>query len=304
MAEDQRPTVSIVIVSWNCAGLLERCLRSIRENVRTDAETIVVDNASADGTVAMVRDRFPGVQLIVLPENVGFGRANNAAIQVACGEHVLLLNPDTEVRGGAVEDLLRFLAQHPRAGICGPTLWNPDGTPQESVLPFPTLRNELLRQTMLYRLLRPRARHTRRVEAVAGAALCIRRPCLDAIGPLDPGFFMFYEEVEWCRRATDAGWEVWFVECAGIMHVGSAASAGDARTGTLVESVRSAVHYFRKYRGDGTIRWIRAIALLGAATRSLRAFILLLLGRDPFEQRARLAAYRRILTWAIAGGEL
>jgi GT2 family glycosyltransferase len=309
VAGEERPTVSIIVVNWNCEDLLARCLQSIADHVSLRVETIVVDNASSDDSVSVVRARFPAVRLIALPENVGFSRANNVAIEVARGDHVLLLNPDTELRRGCVESLVAFLEERPRVGLVGPPLFDPDGSRQDSVLEFPTLGREFLRQTMLHRLVPGRAARTRpegsrRVEALTGAALCVRRACLEAIGPLDPRLFMFYEDVDWCRRATDAGFEVWFAAGPGAMHVKSAASGRLALARTLVESLRSTIAYFRKHRGARSVAGLRAVALAGAATRSVRAAVLWSVGRDRAEQRDRLGAYGRIARWALRGGEL
>jgi len=303
----RRPRLSILVVSWNCAALLERCLEALAEHGPPDCETIVVDNASADGTAARVRARFPGVRLVELPENAGFARGNNVALDLARAPYLLLLNPDTEVRAGSLESLVQFLDARPRAGICAPPLWNPDGSRQPTVLFFPTLRGELLRQTMLYRLLPGRERaeaartDTRPAEAVSGAALCIRRAVVDAIGPLDPDLFMFYEDVDWCLRAREAGWEVWFVEGPGVVHVKAGASTGAARTRTLLESLRSTVHFFRKHGRASALPALRGIAALAAAARSARALLLWIAGRDRADQCARLAAYRKMLAWAFSG---
>ena len=310
MADVRRRDLSILIVSWNCRGLLENCLASLARHVTMDHEVLVVDNASADDTAAMVRGRFPAVRLVELPENVGFARGNNAALDAAQGDCFLLLNPDTEVRPGAVESLVQFLTEHPRAGICAPPLWDPDGSRQRSVLSPPTLAGELLRHTMLHRVLPHRARSearrldTRPVEAVSGAALCVRRQCAREIGPLDPDFFMFFEDVDWCRRARGAGWEVWYADGPGIVHVKSGTSVGPARTRTLIESLRSTMCYFRKHEGGSRTAAMRAIAVAGAIARSVRAGLLWVVGHDRPDQRARLAAYVRILRWGLLGGDL
>lgn len=302
------PIVSIVIVSWNTAELLVSCLTSIARGTTVAHEVLVVDNASSDDSCDRVRREFPRVRLLLLGANSGFARASNAGLDAASGRFLLLLNPDTEVRAGAVDALVTFLDARPSAGIAGPPLWNTDGRHQPSVQSFPTLGSELLRQTMLYRVLPNRSqreamrRDTRRVEVVSGAALCIRRECYAAIGPLDEAMFMFYEDTDWCRRAHDAAWEIWHVDGPGIVHHKGAASTGDARTRTLLESLRSTVLYFEKHHGRGSISFLRAIALLGGAVRSLRAGVLFLAGRDRADQRGRLRAYARVIRWALKGG--
>lgn len=298
-------TLSIIIVNWNTADLLLACLRSIVEHVTLDYELIVVDNASADDSVARARVQFPQARLLPQSENLGFSRGNNAGLSIAQGEYLLLLNPDTEVCPGALEALVAFMESHEQAGMAGPTLWNPDDSLQPSTAPLPTLWIEFLRQTMLFRLFpttemrAARRNETRRVVNITGAALCIRRACLAQIGPLDERIFMFYEDTDWCKRAGDAGWELWFVACPGIMHVKAAASSRFARARTLLDSQRSTVYYFRKHEGETAVCWLRLITLCGAAVRGLRALLNWLLGRNRVDQAARLRAYGRMLVWAL-----
>lgn len=303
------PDVSIIIVSWNTADLLAACLRSLRD-VDVSAEILVVDNGSTDGSVERVRREFPDVRLIAQAANTGFARANNAGLAAARGRFLLLLNPDTELRRGALRSLVDGMRREPRVGIAGPPLWNPDGSPQPSVQTFPTLGSELLRQTMLHRALpgrlrrEARRRDTRAVEVVSGAALCIRRECLESIGPLDEGIFMFYEDTDWCYRAHESGWEIRFVDGPGVVHHKGAASGGASRTRTLLASHRGMLHYFRKHHGPRAVPALRAITLLGVSMRALRAGALLLLGGDRADQRARLSAYGALARWAVRGGEV
>lgn len=263
-----RLDVSILVVNWNTAAFLSRCLESLRA-ASLPHEVIVVDNASTDDSVEMVRRDHPGVRLLALDRNVGFSAGNNRAMEAAAGRYLLLLNPDTEVRPGALEDLVAFLDANPEVGIAGPTLWNPDGSHQPSTRPFPSLRNEFLRATMLWRLFPPagyrRARRDEedRPDEVSGAALCIRRECMEAIGPMDEGNFMYYEDTDWCRRARNAGWEVAYRPGPGIVHVRWGASRGPARERTIVASQRGAERYFRKHHGDASVIGLRLVALAG-----------------------------------------
>jgi GT2 family glycosyltransferase len=303
------PTLSIVVLNWNTADLLAICLRSLHTRLTLDYEVIVVDNNSTDHSAAIVRERFPQYRLMVLEENLGFAAGNNVALAEARGRHLLLLNSDTEVLSNALEPLVGFMEAHPRAGIAGPTLWNPDGSLQPSTAPFPTLWNEFLRYTMLYRWFPTRkqvaARENtlRQVDAVTGAALLIRRACYDEIGPLDERFFMFYEDTDWCKRAAQAGWDVYFVPTAGIVHVKGAASSRFARTRTLLDSHRSTVRYFEKHHSRRSLVVLRMITFAGALVRSLRAILQWLLGRDRADQRLRLAAYLVMARWAAFGCE-
>lgn len=299
--------LSIIILNWNTAELLHACLTSLHTHLTLPHEIIVVDNASSDTSVSMVGSQFPTVQLIALPENRGFAQGNNAGLVVAQGEYLLLLNPDTEVRAGGIEGLVAFMAQNTAVGIAGPTLWNPDGSWQRSTADLPTLWQEFLLQTMLFKVGHTAVEKinpiptTQPVGMVTGAALCIRRACYEQIGELDPCIFMFYEDTDWCQRAQIKGWQVWFVATPGIMHHKSAASSRFARTRTLLASQRSTLYYFKKHHGDYTRFPLRLITLLGVSLRILRTGLLWLLNRQRADQRARWHAYQRMWLWAVTG---
>jgi GT2 family glycosyltransferase len=193
--------------------------------------------------------------------------------------------------------------------MAGPALLDPEGNVERSMRRLPSLGTELLRQTMLYRLLPPAAIHAGLqkstepllVDAITGAALFVRRSCWRQIGLLDPGFFMFYEDTDWCYRVTRAGWRVSYVPHARIMHVKSAASSRYARTRTLLESQRSLIHFFRKHYGAGSIKGLRGVALIGGLARLTRALMLYLIGVNRPDQRARMQAYSRMIWWGLSG---
>jgi N-acetylglucosaminyl-diphospho-decaprenol L-rhamnosyltransferase len=299
--------LSIIILNWNTADLLADCLTSVQAYAPPDTEVIVVDNASTDSSAEMVQTRFPQMTLITQTENVGFSQGNNVGLAAANGRYLLCLNPDTQLHPGAIEPLVAWMEENPKVGIAGPTLWNPDGSLQRSTVPLPTLWVEFLRQTMLYRLTPTRAqrqmfRNERQpVGVVTGAALCLRRSCYEQIGGFDPQIFMFYEDTDLCKRAWDAGWEVWFVPTPGITHVKAAASSRFVRTRTLIESQKSAIYYFQKHNGRSTIPLLRLMALPSMALRSALAIFNWVMGRNCSDQKARLHAYGRITTWAVKG---
>ena len=299
--------LSIIIVNWNTADLLKNCLESIYQHVSLEKEVIVVDNNSTDNSVDMVRTSFPQVQLIAESENLGFPKGNNVGLELAHGRYILLLNPDTEVYAEGLEPLIQFMDENPAIGIAGPTLWNPDGTHQPSQAPFPTLWIEFLRQTMLYRVV-PNEKQKRahkniqqQAEMVTGAALCIRRSCYEQIGPLDPQIFMFYEDTDWCKRAHDHGWEIWYLPTAGIMHVKAAASSRFARTRTLLDSQRSTIYYFQKHYGSSAVWGLRGITLCGSVLRAIKSLIQWVLNQNRPDQAARLQAYRKMFQWGLTG---
>lgn len=249
--------LSIVVVNWNTRGLLAQCLQSVYDTVSNlDFEIIIVDNASVDGSVEMVRRDFPQVQIIANAENVGFARANNQALAHCQARYVLLLNSDAQALPGSLDKAVRFMDEHPSAGIAGVRLLNADGTFQASYTPFPTFWREFLILSGLGRLLiRPTfPSYGSRIEKGAqrikgyleGAYLMARRQAVEQIGGLDERIFMYAEDVDWCRRFHQAGWEVWYLPQAPIVHYGGKSSK--KRQGRMeAELYRSRVYFFRKH---------------------------------------------------------
>jgi GT2 family glycosyltransferase len=212
--------ISVITVSWNTRDLLRECLRSlVSELDGLDAEVFLIDNASHDGSAEMVRCQFPEIKLVANASNRGFAAANNQALKTASGEFVLLLNPDTVVHKGAIRTLLQFMQAHPKAGIVAPQLLNTDGTVQRSCRQFPTFLNmsyELLGLSRIfanqpifrqYKMLDWNHDDERQVDQPEGACLLLRKKVIDDVGLLDEGFFMLFEEVDWCYRIKEAGWE-------------------------------------------------------------------------------------------------
>jgi GT2 family glycosyltransferase len=249
--------LSVVIVSWNTCDLLRRCLATVfAYPPAVPFEVWVVDNNSQDDTVAMVRAEFPQVHLIVNQNNPGFAGANNQAIRASRGDYVLLLNPDTEVKPGALNALVDFLDEQPQAGGAGSMLLNPDGSLQPSCYPMLTGFRELWRMLHLDRL-RPVGQYQmhrwnrldpRRVEVIQGASLMLRRSILDQIGLLDADYFMYTEEVDLCYRMQQAGWALYWLPQSQVIHYGGQ-STRQAATEMFLHLYGSKVQFFRKHYG-------------------------------------------------------
>jgi N-acetylglucosaminyl-diphospho-decaprenol L-rhamnosyltransferase len=233
------PYLSVIIVNWNTRELLRECLAELSkdEGQRTkvvhlsslifgpSSEVIVIDNASSDGSVEMVRREFPAVRLIVNESNLGFARANNGGIAASRGRYVLLLNSDTLASASALDTLIAFMDAHPEAGVVGPRLLRPDGAPQPYAFGGdPTLA--YLARRGLNRLLRRRYLHDwntnaiQEVDWVSGACLMARRAAIEQAGPLDESMFMYFEDNEWCLRIRKVGWKVFYDPQAAIVHLG------------------------------------------------------------------------------------
>jgi len=281
--------VTVVVVTFNALPWVERCLASV-----AGYETVVVDHGSTDGTLELVRERFPAVR-VLQQENRGMGGGNNAGMRAASGRYALLLNSDAWVVGDAVERLARHLDEHPDVAVAGPRLSNPDGSLQRSVRGFPTLWR-LATEYFFLRKLAPRSRalnafygggfghdDTREVESLQGAALLVRREAVDAVGLFDEDFFMFSEETDWTYRFRRAGWKTVFVHDAEVVHVGGASHGGRL----YVENLRGILRFLAKHRGVREAE--RARRLLLAALR-LRALVFRGERRRAYREGARFLA--------------
>jgi N-acetylglucosaminyl-diphospho-decaprenol L-rhamnosyltransferase len=271
--------VSVIIVNWNTRDLLGQCLQSVYDTTSDlDFEVMVVDNASTDGSVEMVRRDFPHVRVIANVDNVGFVRANNQAIAHCQGRYVLLLNSDTKVLPGSLDKTVQLMNEHPGAGIIGVRLLNPDGTFQASYTPFPTLWREFLILSSLGRLLirpsfpsfGPRAeKGAQKIEGyMEGAYLMVRREAVGQIGGLDERIFMYAEDVDWCYRFHQAGWEVWYLPQAPIIHYGGQSSK-QRRNRMEAELYRSRVCFFRKHYGPTAALCLRILIYAMTLTKTL-----------------------------------
>jgi GT2 family glycosyltransferase len=263
--------VSVVVVTYDALPWLERCLDSVAEY-----ETIVVDNGSTDGTVELVRERYPHVKLIE-QSNVGLAAGWSRGIESVAGRFVMLLNADAWIVGNAAEQLAAFADEHPQAAMVGPKMLNTDGSLQRSVRGFPTLWR-LATEYFFLRKLAPTSHalnafyagdfdhdETREVEWVMGACLFVRRDAIDAVGPPDSAFFLFSEETDWCYRFRQAGWSVVFYPDAQIVHVSGASHGGRF----FKENVRGHLRFFAKHYGAREAERARRLMLWALRLRGV-----------------------------------
>ena len=285
--------IAVVLVTHNDRERLLDALVSV-PFARETAEVVVVDNASTDGTVEVVRRAFPEVRLLEGP-NDGYGAAANRGIAACSAPFVLLLNSDVVVRPGALRALAGYLASHPHAGLAGPRLENPDGTLQRSCFDFLGTARLAIEKTLPGRWLgglggwsvhygsydRPRT-----VPWVLGAALAIRREAFEAVGGFDPAFFLYGEEVDLCYRLWQAGWEVHYTPSAAVMHVGGASTA--ARSRFEVQRVESARLFYRRHYPPLRAAVLDGLIRTAMRLRWVRDSLRLRLVRDD-RRRSRLA---------------
>lgn len=257
------PDLSVVIVNWNTADLLRRCLASLPAACAgLDHEVLVVDNASRDGSAALVRAEFPGAALLEAGANRGFAGGNNLALPRCRGAFVLLLNPDTVCPPGSLARLVAFARGREQLGAAGPLLTDADGTPTISWGWFPAARHHWLGFLDPARKLGgpfwgervvcvpARGEPSREVDYVAGACLLMPRAALAEVGPLDERFFLYFEETDWCRRAKDAGLQVWYCAEAEVVHLEGRAAATVSEF-SLRQFQLSYRLYLRKHHGRG-----------------------------------------------------
>jgi GT2 family glycosyltransferase len=283
--------LSILIINWNTRDLLAQCLQSLQATaVRAqedhrlaygpyNAEVFVVDNASVDGSVEIVREQYPWVHLIVNAQNVGFAPANNQAFQSSTGRHILLLNSDTLVHAKAIEILVAFMDQCPQCGAGGALLLNADGSLQPSCQPMLTPWREFWRLAFLDSVLRRSTYDMRRwnrttphlVETIKGACLIVRRAAINPIEPLlDERYFMYTEEVDLCYRLTQTGWKLYWIPTAEVTHFGEASSRQAYNT-MYVQLYRSKVQFYRKFGGEPRARLFKRLVTLAYLPRFLVA---------------------------------
>ena len=299
--------LSIIIVSWNVAEILAACLDSILANLAANqsSEIIVVDSGSSDHTTALLRERYPQIKLLAQSENLGFTRCNNIGLRATAGRYLLLLNPDTEVIGDALAQMVAYLDANPDVGIVGPHTLNTNGTTQSTRRRFPTLATALFESTWLQPFA-PRSLVDRYyvvdapddavidVDWVQGSALLARRGVYAQIGGLDEGYVMYSEEMDWCKRAKDAGWRVVYLGTAYITHHGGK-STDQVTAQRHIYFQKSKLRYFHKYHGWLAAQTLRGVLLLLYLWQLILEGLKGLIGHRRALRRERVSAYWQVL---------
>jgi N-acetylglucosaminyl-diphospho-decaprenol L-rhamnosyltransferase len=288
------PDLSVSIVNTGSRELLLACLASL---AGTAAEIVVLDNASEDGSVATVRERFPDVRVIAQRQRAGFGANHNTVIRATTGRYVYVLNEDTTADDWRFEALTAYLDAHPRVAALGPRLVYPDGRVQDSAWRFPTPLVSMLSLATLGRVgvTQSRGDAPHAVDWVMGAALLLRREALEEVGLFDEGFFLYSEEVDLQARLHRAGWEVHYFPEAKVVHHESQFSA-DIPERRINEMWRSRHRYWNKHHSDAGAR---IAALATGAQYAARALLAPTMRRDPgLAGRMRLHAHD---AWRVTG---
>lgn len=302
-AQSGDSTLTIIVVNYRAGALLVDTLAAVAAAPPDcDYGIVVVDNSPGCGSAELVHARFPNVRIVSNRENVGFARACNQVLRDCRSEYLLLLNPDTAVRPGALSALRAALAANPPVAAAGPALVYPDGRPQHAAFKQPGLAQAFygffelvpLDSPRNGRYPLPRDAAPRPVEHLLGACLLLRRAALDDVGLLDERFFIYFEETDWCRRARQRGWQLWQVPAAVVLHHSGGTTRPVAEAMSL-QFHRSQAWFYRKHYGWPGYLALKAIAFAGVAWRLARSVRATLRRRIP----PALLAERTRVYWGI-----
>jgi len=303
--------VSTIIVSYNTFELTVTAIESaIDASPEIQREIIVVDNNSPDNSAARLKEYFFGhegtpVTIIALAENAGFSGANNVGAKEASGEVLFFLNPDAIVHSGAISELHSFLIRHPEVGALGPYVLNPDGSDQDSVGSFVSLRSLLrfciptsamFQKGFAKKTVLPAA--TSKVDFVKGCAIAMRREVYDQIGGWDESYFLYAEERELCFATRQRGYQNYFLRSASIVHIGGASTNRENYADQQVIQQRSSLQFMKRHHGRAMVNFNRALGILGFGLRaSIFPVLKLLTGQSHYDMRGKAA--QQLLRWYV-----
>ena len=272
--------LTVVIPSWNTRELLRACLESLKTTLPMSSEIIVVDNASHDGSARMVMEQYPYVRLIKNAKNEGFAAATNQGVEAARGAYVLFLNSDTQVHGHAVRSMVAFLERNLRYGAVAPRLLNPDGSTQKAHMRFPEILTPLFFGTPLERFW-PSSPEMQRyfardfdydadgdVEQPPAACLLMRRKALKKAKPLDETLWLFFNDVDLCKRLWSSGWRIGYLADAHVYHHGGMSTR--QYHDFVGEYHKNRLAYYRKHHGQFAGSWIKLCVAWTVADHCVR----------------------------------
>ncbi|EIC28188.1 glycosyltransferase family 2 protein [Methylomicrobium album] len=307
------PTVSVIIVSWNARDYLKKCLKSLAGGMCSyPMEIIVVDNASSDGSAECVAAEFPHVRLIRNADNLGFAKANNIGVVASRGQYLAFINSDVEVLPDCLTRLVDYVEAHPEVGMAGPFIIGGDGRMQRSCRGFPGVWNMFCRALALDTLFRSVRLFSgysmaywsqdslRPVDILSGCFWLVRRPALDRVGLLDEAFFIYGEDMDWCKRFWKHGWKVVFYPEAKAIHYGGASSS-NAPVRFYIERQKADLQYWRKHHSPPAVAAYLLISCLHMALRLAGYACVMLL--DPATQSGKYKMKRSwaCLKWIVSG---
>jgi GT2 family glycosyltransferase len=288
---DKPLMVSIIVINWNTRDLLKDCLRSVYENSHHAAvEVIVVDNASTDGSIEMIENDFPDVKLIKNDHNAGFSRANNQAVEVSRGEFILFINSDVIVLADSIADMIRIMRNNAEIGaLACQSLYTDKKTVQHDCRRFPTIMTALFDNTFLGRwfpengvMKRYRFRDWAfddfsEVDQPPMTCLLVRRTVVDAVGLLDEKLFLFFNDVDWCLRINKAGFKIFYMPDAQVVHYAS--MSVNRFSASYYYWHKDRFYFYRKHYGYHAVLLIKLVLFLDFLERTLKLPIKVMLGR-------------------------
>lgn len=309
--------LSIIIVNWKSKSYLQKCLASIYANTRSiEFEIVVIDSGSFDGCEQMLCEEFPKVRFIQSETNLGFAQANNTAFHISRGEHVLFLNPDTEVVGAALPLMLKCLRELPDAGSVGCKLLNTDGSVQTSCIQsVPTILNQMLDSEFL-RARWPKAAlwgtavlyedhdQPQPVEAISGACVMVKRAVFEQVGGFSEDYFMYSEDIDLCYNLTERGWKNYYLPKAAVVHHGGGSSSVAVSQFAIVMMRQSIWLFLRKTRGDFYAGFYRCTTMIAALLRILLLLLtlpILEVFRRGEAWRCSLGKWQAVFRWVFLG---
>jgi GT2 family glycosyltransferase len=301
--------LSVIIVNFNTASLLRECLNSV-DKTKDDIhlEIIVVDNNSKDQSVDMVKKDFPQVRLIANSENIGFAQGVNQGLNLTKGRYFLLLNPDAKVLPGVMKGLIGFMDRNKDVALSGVQLLNPDGTKQNSIANFPTLTQELFNKSFL-KILFPQKypskyrefRSPIEVESVIGACMIVRPEAVKQVGELDPKYFLFLEETDWCFQMKKKGWKIYHLPQFKAYHR-QGQSLIDLKSKGRIEYYRSYYRFFKKNYNQASHFFLRAVVFIKTLINlSLNLLALIFTLGSKKEYKEKFWIYSHLLLWHLVG---
>jgi len=307
------PILSIITVTWNGKKYVEECLQSLNQASRTSAEVIVIDNASTDGTPELVGQIFPRFTAIRNARNLGFAKANNIGIRLSRGKYLCLINSDVVVPPNCLDELYRYMETNPDVAVVGPQMLGPDFAVRRSTMRLPSVSNSFCRAVaadqwpFLSRLVGGqmmsdfRHNHTADVEVLNGWFWMLRREAVEQVGLLDERFFMYGEDMDWCRRFLDAGWRLVFYHGARAVHYGGASSSV-APVRFYLEMQRANLQYWEKHHGLVAQLAHRSILIVHHVIRLAgHSIAFLALAKQRVELSNKIERSWALLVW-LAGG--
>ena len=307
--------ISVVIPAYNEEKLIGNCLRAlIAQKPSSDFEIIVVDNASEDDSADMVKAEFPYVKLIKNCKNLGFAMANNIGIASSVANYLCLINSDVIVDRNCIKKLVQYLKENRNVGMVGPLIKNPDGTVQLSCYGYPTIWNIFCSAMGLHWIF-PGSKlfdgkmiywphdSVRSVEFLNGCFWCVRREALDSVGMLDENFFMYGEDIDWCKRYRDAGWDVVHYPGAEAIHFGGASSA-NAPIRFYIEMEKANLQYWEKHHGKFMKYIYNATIYLLQLNRLIAYSVLYILPlKNKEEKLFKIKRSAACLKWLVTGSQ-